>query len=84
MLCYRLRFTAGAAMDPTTPPSAETDTTPGPGAPGTPPRWAGHGHVGAFLLQVGILIAVNLALWGFVFLMALKFAGVIGTPEPGQ
>lgn len=49
-----------------------------------PMHWAGHGHVGAFLLQLGILILVNLAVWGFVFLMALKFSGVIGTPEPGQ
>ena len=24
-------------------------------------RWAGHGHVGAFLLQISVLIAVNLA-----------------------
>lgn len=77
-------------MDPTPPPSAKTDATsrePAPShnqAPTEPPRWAGHGHVGAFLLQVGILIAVNLALWGVVFLMALKFAGVIGTPDPGQ
>lgn len=47
-------------------------------------RWAGHGHLGAFLMQVGILIAVNLALWGFVFLMAMKFAGVLGDPIAGQ
>jgi len=49
-----------------------------------PLRWAGHGHVGAFLLQVSILIVVNLALWGFVFLMALKFAGVIGSEDPAS
>lgn len=43
-----------------------------------PLRWAGHGHVGAFLLQLTILIVVKLALWGFIFLIALKFSGVLG------
>ncbi|MEQ8584866.1 MAG: hypothetical protein RLO01_05295 [Thalassobaculaceae bacterium] len=71
-------------MDPTPPSPAKTEKASRVEAAGEPPRWAGHGHVGAFLLQVGILIAVNLALWGVVFLMALKFAGVIGTPDPGQ
>lgn len=42
-------------------------------------RWAGHGHVGAFLVQFGSLILVNLAIWGFVFLMALK---LLGKPMP--
>lgn len=75
-------------MDPTPPPTpltaADLQKTPGKPEPTEPPRWAGHGHVGAFLMQVGILIGVNLALWGVVFLMALKFAGVIGVQEPGQ
>lgn len=47
-------------------------------------RWAGHGHLGAALLQIGILIAVNLGLWGVVLLMAMKFAGVFGDPVAGQ
>ena len=42
-------------------------------------HWAGHGHVGAFLLQLGSLILVNLALWGFIFLMALR---LLGEPMP--
>lgn len=65
-------------MDPTLPSDPQTP------AKAEPMRWAGHGHLGAFLMQVGILIAVNLALWGFVFLMAMKFAGVLGDPIAGQ
>lgn len=44
-------------------------------------RWAGHGHVGAFLLQISVLIAVNLAVWGFIFLMALS---LLGEPMPWE
>ena len=65
-------------MEQTPPPDRETPAE-------TPPmRWAGHGHVGAALLQIGILIAVNLGLWGVVLLMAMKFAGVWGDPVAGQ
>ena len=35
-------------------------------------------------MQIGILIAVNLSLWGVVLLMAMKFAGVFGDPVAGQ
>jgi len=59
---------------PNSPPPAKTE----------PMRWAGHGHLGAALLQIGILIAVNLGLWGVVLLMAMKFAGVFGDPVAGQ
>ncbi len=38
-------------------------------------RWAGHGHVGAFLLQLACLVAVLLAVWGFFLVWALRFAG---------
>lgn len=62
------------------PPSPDAD----PAAKAAPMRWAGHGHLGAALLQVGILIAVNLGLWGVVLLMAMKFAGVFGAPVAGQ
>lgn len=55
-----------------------------PPAKAEPMRWAGHGHLGAALLQIGILIAVNLGLWGVVLLMAMKFAGVFGDPVAGQ
>ncbi len=51
-------------------------------APGTgddPVRWAGHGHVGAFVFQIGALIAVKLAVWGFIFLLALR---LLGEPMP--
>ncbi|WPZ32579.1 hypothetical protein T8K17_15150 [Thalassobaculum sp. OXR-137] len=66
-------------MDPTPRPDTE------PPAPARAPmRWAGHGHLGAALLQIGILIAVNLGLWGVVLLMAMKFAGVWGDPVAGQ
>ncbi len=62
------------------PPSPHS---PPPAKP-EPMRWAGHGHLGAALLQIGILIAVNLGLWGVVLLMAMKFAGVFGDPVAGQ
>lgn len=65
-------------MDQTPAPKAD------PAAKAEPPRWAGHGHLGAALLQIGILIAVNLGLWGVVLLMAMKFAGVWGEPVAGQ
>ena len=65
-------------MDPTPPPDQPTP------AKAEPMRWAGHGHVGAALMQIGILIAVNLSLWGVVLLMAMKFAGVFGDPVAGQ
>ncbi|MCR9073676.1 MAG: hypothetical protein NXI18_18480 [Alphaproteobacteria bacterium] len=71
-------------MDPKPRSPSDTDKPTGKAKSAAPLRWAGHGHIGAFLMQVGILIGVNLALWGVVFLMALKFAGVIGVPEPGQ
>lgn len=69
------------------PPLPDQDARPT--EPAVPPveeplRWAGHGHVGAFLMQAGILISVNLALWGVVLLMAMKFAGVLGDPVLGQ
>ena len=35
---------------------------------------AGRGHVGAFLIQLGSLILVNLALWGFFAWSATQFA----------
>lgn len=63
----------------TPPPSPDADPAAKP-----PLRWAGHGHLGAALLQIGILIAVNLGLWGVVLLMAMKFAGVLGEPVAGQ
>lgn len=65
-------------MDPTPPADLQ------PPAKAAPLRWAGHGHLGAALLQIGILIAVNLGLWGVVLLMAMKFAGVLGDPVAGQ
>ncbi len=71
-------------MARTSSPSGSPTRKPPPAAAEEPMRWAGHGHVGGFLLQLGILIGVNLALWGVVFLMALKFSGVIGAPDTGQ
>lgn len=38
------------------------------------PGWAGRGHVGAFLIQLGSLILINLALWGFFAWSAIQFA----------
>jgi len=38
-------------------------------------RWAGHGHVGTFLLQLGCLILVNLAVWGLIAWSAMQYAG---------
>lgn len=64
-------------MNEQTPPPEEKH-------PEEPIRWAGHGHVGAFLLQTSLLLLANLALWGVVFLMALKFSGVIGGDDPVQ
>lgn len=37
-------------------------------------HWAGRGHVGAFLIQLGSLILINLALWGFFAWSAIQFA----------
>lgn len=52
----------------------QNDVSPRPEKP-PKQKWAGHGHVGKFLLQVGALIAVNLGIWFFVFLMALRLSG---------
>ena len=38
-------------------------------------RWAGHGHLGGFLLQTLVLILVKLGIWGFIFLVALRLSG---------
>jgi len=57
------------------PDRHRTQVAKGPPSEDQQLRWAGHGHVVAFLVQLGVLIAVNLALWGLVFLMALKYAG---------
>ena len=59
--------------------SKPSDTHPSGDDSKEPLHWAGHGHVGAFLLQLGMLIAVNLAAWGFIFLMALR---LLGKPMP--
>lgn len=37
-------------------------------------RWAGNGHVRAFLLQLSCLVAVLLAVWGFFLIWALRLA----------
>lgn len=77
-----MKPTPDSAPDPA---SSSVPAAPPAGAqPDVPLRWAGHGNVGGFLLQVSILIAVNLGLWGVVFLMAMKFAGVLGPPVAGQ
>lgn len=47
------------------------------------PRWAGRGHVGAFLIQLFSLIAVNVALWGFFAWTAIRYAERGGTLPPG-
>ena len=38
------------------------------------PSWAGRGHIGAFAIQLGSLILVNLALWGFFAWSAIQYA----------
>ena len=38
-------------------------------------RWAGHGHVAAFLIQRGCLVLVNLAVWGLIAWSAAQYAG---------
>lgn len=37
-------------------------------------HWAGHRHVGAFLVQLLALIMVNLALWGLFAWSAIRYA----------
>lgn len=39
-----------------------------------PRSWAGSGHVGAFVIQLGALVAVNLAVWGFFAWWAIRYA----------
>lgn len=39
-----------------------------------PRHWAGSGHVGAFLIQLGGLILINLALWGLFAWSAVQYA----------
>lgn len=39
-----------------------------------PRSWAGRGHVGAFVVQLGTLVAINLALWGFFAWWAMRYA----------
>lgn len=38
------------------------------------PRWAGHGHVRAFVVQLLALVAINIALWGFFAWVAIRYA----------
>lgn len=45
-------------------------------AGGREPDWAGKGHFLGFLVQIAALILVNLAVWGFIFLFALKQSSV--------
>ena len=39
------------------------------------PAWAGRGHLLAFTIQLGALVLVNLALWGFFAWVAIGYAG---------
>lgn len=38
------------------------------------PRWAGRGHVRAFVIQLMALVTVNVALWGFFAWTAVRYA----------
>lgn len=38
-------------------------------------HWAGHGNISGFLLQTLTLIVINLGIWGFIFLLALRLSG---------
>jgi len=50
---------------------------PAPKPPATPaPVWAGEGHMRGCLFQAGILVLVNLLIWGFIFLLALRQSAV--------
>lgn len=42
----------------------------------TKPEWAGKGHMLGCLIQTGILLLINLAVWGFVFIFAVKQSSV--------
>jgi len=37
-------------------------------------RWAGQGHVGAFLFQFACVLLVQAAVWGFFLLWAMKMS----------
>ena len=43
--------------------------------------WAGRGHRLGCLLQTMALLVVNLGVWGFIFLLALRLSG---EPMPWQ